>query len=105
MFQLGLNKTENFKDQLVNCCRLSLLATGKAQKVHDYLARVLLDPDTFETYSETARQKMAENKKVKDGNFRISHICEYKSKQTKRGFMIQKMQVSNKQRQREIVEG
>ncbi|KAA6395824.1 MAG: hypothetical protein EZS28_008647 [Streblomastix strix] len=53
MFQLGLNKTENFMDNLVDGYRLSLLAIGDAQKVREQLTGAFSKPDTLEIYSET----------------------------------------------------
>ncbi|KAA6380717.1 MAG: hypothetical protein EZS28_023755 [Streblomastix strix] len=103
MFQLGLNKTENFMDKLVDSYRLSLLAIGEAQKVRGQLAGAFSKLDTLEIYSETKRQKMAENKKLKEENFRMYRFSGYRSNQMKRGFMNQNKQFSNQQRQRRIV--
>ncbi|KAA6361052.1 MAG: hypothetical protein EZS28_043421, partial [Streblomastix strix] len=105
VFQLGLNKTENFINKLFDGYRLSLLATGEAQKVREQLVGAFSKPDTLEIYSETTRQKMAENKKLKEANFRMTRFSGYRSNQMKRGFMNQNKQVSNQQRQRGIVKG
>ncbi|KAA6370907.1 MAG: hypothetical protein EZS28_033567 [Streblomastix strix] len=100
MFQLGLGKTESFMEKLIDGYKLALLATGEAQNVREQLSGVYAKPDTTEIYSETTKQRMTENKKLKEGNFRPSRFSGFRSNQLKLGQIRQIKQVGGFPRQK-----
>ncbi|KAA6364634.1 MAG: hypothetical protein EZS28_039840, partial [Streblomastix strix] len=77
IFQLGLGKTESFMEKLIDGYKLALLATGEAQNVCEQLSGVYTKPDTTEIYSETTKQRMTGNKKLKEVNCRPSRFSIY----------------------------
>ncbi|KAA6390400.1 MAG: hypothetical protein EZS28_014073 [Streblomastix strix] len=91
--------------KLVDGYKLSLLATGEAWKVREQLNGAFSKFDILEIYSETTKLKMAENKKLIEGNFRMSRFSSYRQNQMKWVFMNLIMKVSNQRSRREIFNG
>ncbi|KAA6366246.1 MAG: hypothetical protein EZS28_038227, partial [Streblomastix strix] len=72
MYQITLGRSEHFMDKLVDRYKLALLATGDAQRIREQTTGgTCVKPDKSEILSETTKQKMNEQKKMKKGNFNL----------------------------------
>ncbi|KAA6372472.1 MAG: hypothetical protein EZS28_032001 [Streblomastix strix] len=72
MYQIALGRSEHLMDKLVDSYKLALLATGDAQGIRDQTTGGTFGkPDKSEILSETTKQKMNEQRKIKKGNFNL----------------------------------
>ncbi|KAA6360300.1 MAG: hypothetical protein EZS28_044173, partial [Streblomastix strix] len=72
MYQIALGRSEHLMDKLVDGYKLALLATGEAQRIREQTTGGTFGkPDKSEILSETTKQKMNEQRKIKKGNFNL----------------------------------
>ncbi|KAA6390617.1 MAG: hypothetical protein EZS28_013853 [Streblomastix strix] len=74
MYQIALGRSDHLTDKLVDGYKLALLATGDAQRIREQTTGGAFGkPDKSEILSETTKQKMNEQRKIKKGNFNLPH--------------------------------
>ncbi|KAA6402522.1 MAG: hypothetical protein EZS28_001954 [Streblomastix strix] len=72
MYQIALGRNEHLMDKLVDGYKLALLATSDAQRIREQTTGgTFVKPDKSEILSETTKQKMNEQRKIKKKNFNL----------------------------------
>ncbi|KAA6383700.1 MAG: hypothetical protein EZS28_020771 [Streblomastix strix] len=85
MFQIALGRSDQLMDKVVDGYKLALLTTGDAQRIRENTTGGTFNkPDKSEILSETTKQKLNEQRKIKKANFNIPRSGSSKVSQSER---------------------